>query len=280
MAGLWEAGNRHPSSSLHLGSSVYGGRQPGLLEAPGSPLPWGGKGVYPESRPEVANSEPRYPTTETVACDAVGQFSGQTMCGSSDDVHLDIWHLALLGVSHIPPVGSAPWQCWFKITASFIPASLEEEAIRTGAFSSLPRVTCPQSLAPETADPSRSPFKVTASATEPVIPRKFQHLFWMVGSLVKKTTISMLTACLHLQSLRGHQHTIPPTCVVARRRREEGWPREEGRCSQATPHHCTHLIPHGVAQGPVTPVLALPLNSAHPQPVFTVESTSGRKESG
>ena len=61
MAGLWEAGSRHPSSSLRLGSSVYGGQQLGLLEAPGSPLPSGGKGVYPESRPEVANSEPHYP---------------------------------------------------------------------------------------------------------------------------------------------------------------------------------------------------------------------------
>lgn len=58
-----------------------------------------------------------------------------------------------------PPVGSAPWQCWFKITALFIPASLEEEVIRTGAFSSLPRVTCLQSLAPKTADLPDHPSK-------------------------------------------------------------------------------------------------------------------------
>lgn len=131
----------------------------------------------------------------------------------------------------------------------------------------------PSKLSPQDSRPPRSPFKVTASATEPVTPRKFQHLFRMVGSLVKKTTVSMLTTCLHLQSLRGHRHTSPPTSVVARRHWEEREPsdgqlREEGRCTQAAPRPCTHLIPHGVAQAPVTPALPPPLSFAHPPASF------------
>lgn len=47
------------------------GRTAGLLEAPGSPLPRGGTRVGSQrAEPEVANSEPRYPTAETTACDA------------------------------------------------------------------------------------------------------------------------------------------------------------------------------------------------------------------